>query len=276
MAECGLVNLGSCLIQKTFEYILTLLNAPISPFLQLNLNLLSEPININLFLSLWTIVVYVLSMFYAILIMYSGFNFIISGYDSARRENAKNWLRNVLIMIILVQASFFIYKLTISLSASLTSAMLTLIDPNFYLIGVGGIADLGMAILFSFLYVCTLITTSFVLVLRYAIVSVGVVFFPIAIFFYFIPALKQYGSLIMNFLEIAIFISFLDAIILIGFSKLITIGIFANMTVLILISAFLLIDILTLFLMFFSIVKSAFKTGEKIAGTIGSVAKYFA
>jgi hypothetical protein len=119
--------------------------------------------------------VYMLSMFYAFLIMYSGFNFIISGHDVVKRENSKTWLRNVVIMIILVQSSYFIYQLVISLAASITNATITLIDPNFFLLGTGGFTDVGLSILFSLLYLGTLVISAFMLILRYAFVSIGVV-----------------------------------------------------------------------------------------------------
>jgi len=253
---CGLVNLGSCLPQVFFEFILGILNAPIRPFLEIILNLLSEPINISIFIRLWIIIVYMLSMFYALLLVGSGLSFMMSGYDSAKRENAKEWLRNVVIMIILVQASFFIYQLFIDLSASMTSATLSIIDEDFFLIGTDDIDDLGLAILFSFLYILTLIITALVLTLRYAIVAIGVVLLPIGIFFYFLNPLKAYGSLILNFLGIAVFVPFFDAILLIGFSELVNIGIFSNMKILVLISAFLLIDIVMIFLMTFAVIKA--------------------
>jgi hypothetical protein len=200
--------------------------------------------------------------------MYSGFNFIISGYDSAKRENAKNWLRNVILMIILVQSSFFLYKLVIDLSATLTSATLTLIDPNFFLLGTGGISDIGLAFTFGFLYLITQILTAFVLLLRYGIVCIGVVFFPLAIFFYFIPALKEYGSLILNFLGTCIFITFIDAVLLVGFSELVNIGILSNMKIFVLISAFSLINLVMFFMMFFSIIKSAINAKAGVATLI--------
>jgi hypothetical protein len=111
MAECGLLNLATCLPQKFFEYVESILNAPLQPLLNLAKDLLSAQVSIELFSGLWAIMVYVLSMFYALLLIYSGFTFIISGYDVYKRENAKEWLKNIVVMIILVQASFFIYEL---------------------------------------------------------------------------------------------------------------------------------------------------------------------
>jgi hypothetical protein len=203
-------------------------------------------------------------MFYALLLLGSGFNFMISGYDSAKREKAKTWLRNVLIMIVLVQASFFIYQLAIELSASATSAMLTLINQNFFLIGLNSISDLGMAIFFGLFYLCTLIVTSLVLVIRYAFVAIGVVLFPIGIFLYFMPALKQYGSLILNFLGIAIFVTIFDAILLAGFSQLVTLPVFENMRIIVVIAAFGIITVVMILLFFFGIVKSAFSVYNEV------------
>ncbi len=261
---CGLVNLGSCLTDSFFQFLLNVLNAPIRPFLQLTLNLLSEPVNLDLFVSMWAIIIYLLSMFYALFILFAGFNFMISGYDPAKREKAKEWLRNIMIMIVLIQSSYFIYQLVTNLSSIMTSATLTLIDPNFFLIGTNGINDLGISLLFSFAYISTLILTSIILVIRYAFVVIGVILLPIAIFFYFIPPLKQYGSLIMNFLGISIFITFFDSIMLAGFSKLVNVGIFGSMKIIVLISAFIFISVIMLLLLLFSIVKAGLNVYTEI------------
>ena len=253
---CGLVNLGSCLPEAFVEFILNILNAPIQPFLQLTISLLSEPIDLSVFTGLWIIIVYMLSMFYALLLVASGLSFMISGHDVSRRENAKQWLRNVIIMIVLIQASFFIYQLLIDLSASMTSAVLSLIDETFFLVSADELVGLGLAVLLTFAYLLVLIITALVLTLRYAIVAIGVVLLPIGIFLYFLPPAKQYGSLILNFLGIAIFVTFFDAILLIGFSQLVNIGIFSEMRVVVLISAFLLVDIVMFFLLFFAIIKA--------------------
>ena len=266
MPTCSLTNLGTCLVQNFFDFILTLINAPIQPLLQSVLDLLSTPVDLTLFFSMWVIIIYVLSMFYALLLMGSGFNFMISGYDSEKRENAKQWMRNVIIMIILVQASYFIYQLIIDLSSVVTSATLTLVDPNFFLLGTGGILDLGLAIFLSLVYVIVLLLTALVLVIRYAFVALGVVLFPIAIFFYFIPALKSYGSLILNFLGISIFVTILDALILAGFGKLTTIGAVSNFQVLVLIAGFILMNLFMVFLLFFAIVKSGMSVYQTVKG----------
>lgn len=264
MADCGLLNLASCLPQMFFGYISSILNAPIQPLLDVVKNLISSPVQIGLFSSIWAIMVYVLSMFYALLIIYSGFQFIVSGYDSAKRENAKARLTNTIIMIILIQASFFIYQLVVSLSASLTSTTLSLVNNNFFLLTLDNLPNVALEIIFFLFYILMLMITSLMLIIRYAVVAIGVVLFPLAIFFNFIPALKQYGLFLLNFLGIAVFITFLDAILLIGFSKLAEISLFANVKILLMISAFGLMNIMMFLLMFLSIIKSTLSVGTKI------------
>jgi len=270
MADCGLLNFATCLPQALFEYFLGLLNAIIQPLLTFVKGLLSEPIQIDLFVSLWAIIIYILSMFYAFLILYSGFNFIISGYDSAKREKAKDWLRNTIIMIVLVQASFFLYDLVIQLSSVMTSAVINMIDANFFLLTVDNLANVGLEISLFLVYVLTLLLTSLMLVIRYAIVAIGVVLFPMAIFFYFVEPLKPYGVLILNFLGVSIFVTFIDAIVLIGFSKLIGIALFANFKILVMISAFLCANALMFFLVFFSLIKAGISVGNQVVKVIST------
>lgn len=240
-----------------FEFLRDMINAPIQPFLQVTLHLLSEPIHIGLFSRVWAIMAYMLSLFYALLIMSSGVSLMLSGYDSAKRENAKEWLRNILIMIILVQASFFLYELVINLSAAMTSGMLSLVNQDFFLLSVRNASDLGLTIIFGAVYLIVLIFTSLILTIRYALVAIGVVLVPLGIFFYFIHPLKHYGKLILNILGTAIFVTFFDAIFLIGFSQLAQLPLFANIQAIVLIGAFLFIDILTAILLFFSIAKAS-------------------
>lgn len=271
MAECGILDLGSCLPQKFMEYVLSIINAPLQPFLYMVKSLLSEPIRIDLLIGIWAIIVYMLSMFYAFLIIYSGFSFITSGYDVSKRENAKSWLKNVIIMIILVQCSFFLYQLVLDLSSVMTASSLTLIDNNFFLLTVDSLPSIGLEFILAPIYLVTLLSTVIILTIRYAVVAIGAVLFPLGIFFYFIEPLRSYGLLILNFLGTAIFVTFLDVIILIGFSQLVSLPIFSEMKMLVMVSSFLTLNLVTIFLLFFSMLKSAFNVGMKVASIVTKV-----
>jgi len=273
--ECGLLNLASCIPQKLYEFFISIINAPIQPLLDLTKNLLTEPVNLAMFTSMWAIVMYILSLFYGLLFMYAGFNFMISGYDALKRSKAKEWFRNIFIMIVLIQASYFLYAVVIDINALLTSGIINLADQTFFLLTADNIINIGLQLFLGLLYVLTLLGTVLLLTLRYIFVAIGVVLIPFGIFFYFIPPLQSYGKLILNFLGICIFVTFFDAIIILACSKLIEISLFANFKILVMVSAFSIVNFLMFYLMFFSAIKSALKTGGQVAGTVASVAKYF-
>jgi hypothetical protein len=273
--DCGITNFGSCIPQIFFNFIINLLNAPLQPLLTLVKNLLTNPINLNLFSSIWAIIVYVLSMFYGLLMLYSGFNFMISGYDAVKRAKAKEWFRNIFIMIVLVQASFFIYQLIVDLGSLLTSGVLSLVDNSFFLLTGDNITNIGLQFIFVLVYVFVLLCTVIILTLRYLIIALGVVFVPIGIFCYFIPSLNSYGRLILNFLGICIFLAFIDALIFLVCSQLLTIPLFQNFKILVMISAFLFADLLMLYLMFFSAIKSSLDFVGRTSVIVASVGKYF-
>ena len=271
MAECSIFNIGSCLPQKFFEFVFDIINAPLGGFANTALDLLSEPVNLSIFFSVWAIIVYMLSMFYALLLISSGFTFIISGDNPEKREGAKMWLRNIVIMMILIQSSYFLYQLVIDLNSIMTSAVLSMLDPSFLLASGDSFSDIGSAVFFGLIYMIVLILTMIILVIRYDIMAIGVVLLPIAIFMYFIPFLRSYGALILNFLGTVIFASFFSAILLIGFSQLSTLPLFQNMNLLVPIASFLVIDVMIILLMLFSIVKAVFGVYTDIKSVKGKL-----
>ena len=273
--ECGLLNLSACLPQKLYDFFINILNSPIQPLLTLTKALMTEPIKLEAFVSLWAIILYVLSIFYGLLMLYSGFNFMISGYDAVKRARAKEWFRNIFIMIVLVQASYFIYSAVIDVNSLLTAGVISLVDQKFFLITADNIVNIGLQFFFAFIYVITLILTVIMLTFRYIIVAAGVVFVPIGIFLYFIPPVNSYGRLILNFLGTCIFITFFDSLILLVCSKLIDIPIFQNFKILVMITAFAIVNFLMFYFIIFSALKSAVKTGEHTAGIAMAVGKYF-
>jgi hypothetical protein len=143
-ADCGITNLASCISQSFFDFLLEILNAPIQPLLDMIYNLLTQPVNIDLFAEIWGIIVYILSMFYGILLMYVGLKFIISGYSLEQREKAKSSLANTIIMMVMVQASFYLYSLIIELTSSVTTVLLNMVQKNFFLLTIDNISNVGL------------------------------------------------------------------------------------------------------------------------------------
>ncbi len=257
MTSCGITNLGSCLVEKLFEFIIYLLNLPIKPILILINNLMIEPVNIDIFASIWAVIIYMLSLFYGILLLFIGFRFLVSGYSPEQREKAKKSLANILIMMVLIQISFFLYSLVLEIMASMTAVVYNSIPSDFFLITLDSFSNMGLELTLLLPYVAILVITLIFLTLRYICVGVGVVFFAIGIFFYFIEPLEAYGKLILNYLGVLIALPFFYSIILLASSKFLEIGIFSNLKILVMIGGFGLVNLFTLFLALFVIFKAA-------------------
>ncbi len=276
MEECGLLNLASCIPEKLYGFFISVLNAPITPLLDFIKNLLTEPVNIEVLIPLWAIILYVLSIFYGLLLLYAGMNFMLSGHNEIKRAKSKEWFQNIVLMILFTQMSFFLYSMILDVSSLLTAGMMNLVAPDFFLLTADNIINIGLQFFFALFYVLTLLLTMLILIIRYLTVAIGVVFFPIGIFLYFIPPVQDYGKLILNYLGICIFIGFFDSIIFLVASQLIQLPIFENMKIMVMIGTFSMTNFLMLYLLFFSIIKSALKTTSSVANPIISVAKYFA
>jgi len=253
MGLLDLEEFGDYIIEKLFGFVVKLLNMALQPFVDLIKKFMSEPVKLLVFAEAWSIIVYILSMFYGLLLIYVGFKFITSGESPEEREKAKSSLKNIIIMMILIQASYHLYDLIISLSSALTKVVLDLTTNNFFII-TSSPENIGFDIVLAFFYLIILIITLLVLILRYIFVSSGVIFFALGIFFYFISPLNQYGKLIINFLMACIFLPFFYSIVFLAGSKL---AVGSSYKTLIMIGSFALVLLFTALICLFVVAKSA-------------------
>ncbi|MBI5392730.1 hypothetical protein HZA96_02570 [Candidatus Woesearchaeota archaeon] len=271
--ECGLTNLASCIPEKMYNYILMIINAPLLPMLISVQKLLTADVSIAIFQHVWSVIRYILSFFYVFFFLYAGFIFLTSNANPIKRSYAKDMLTNTFIMIVLIQGSYYIYDLILSLSSVMNSTILSMIDPKFFLLTADNLVNIGLEFIMSFVYALTLFFTMLMLVLRYLVVSFGVVLFPLGIFFYFIPPLKGYGKFILNLLGIFIFITFIDLLIILACSKLIEVPLFENIKILVMITCFAIVNYTLWLAIKFAMKKSS---NVSIKDDIQQAAKYIA
>ena len=256
---CSITNLGACLPESFFSYIVSLLNGPVSPLLDLVKKLLVEPVNVEVFYGFWQLVMYLLSFFYIFLFIYCGYMFITSGYDSAKRASAKSWLQRVVLMILFITASFFLYRLALDVTASISTSMYGLIDPNFFKVVADDLPSLGLQLLFVGAYVVMLAISVLLLAVRYLVVCLGVVLFPIGIFLYFFPPTEEYGKFILHILAALLLLPFFQCLVLVGCAQLMTDQSFTNMNILVATTAFTLMNLLTI-IVFYLVLNKTSKT----------------
>jgi len=257
--SCSITNLGDCLPEAFFNYVLDIINTPLEILLGLIKGLLAEAIDPSAFSEVWAIVVYIISMFYGLLLLWSGLNFIISGYNFERRENAKEWLKNILLMVFLVQASYLLYVMLLDVNTSLTTAIFNLISEDFFIFTIDSFSEVANELMYGSVYLLVLLCTIVILTIRFIIVSFGVALFPIGIFMYFIQPLRGFGKALLNFLFINIFISFFASLIFLVGSVLLDTSLFADTKMLLMIATFLLVDVLLVYFLLYGLVMGALK-----------------
>jgi len=275
LVECGLAELGTCLPEMFFQFILSILNGAIEPLLELVKILLSDPVNTMAFYPLWAVVIYILSLFYGLFFLFSGFNFLISGYDAVKRERAKTGFANIVLMVLFVQSSFLIYNLITELAGLLSTGVIGLINPDFFLANADNVNGLGLQIILLVPYLITLVITIALLGLRYLLVMVGVAFFPFGIFFYFISPLQPYGKMIMNTLMVVIFTPFFASLIIFSASALTQLPIFENWGIILSMITFVTVNLFFLGFIIFAILKSVnVATNSSIGQALKQVGGY--
>ncbi|MBD3268548.1 hypothetical protein GF373_17910 [bacterium] len=253
--ECGLDNITACFIDALEDWLKDIINAPLHLFLSFIEHILSTAPSISSFGSLWTVIVTLISVFYGILILAAGINFMVSGSNATKREYAKQWLQNILIMIVLIQSSYLIYSLAGQIAHGLSSGMFNLINNSFFEVQLN-FHDIATYITMGGFYMTTLFITSMLLSAVYALASMGVVLCPIGILFYFIPPLRDFGKFILSTLGVLLSIPFVSSIILVAGSFLSETSTYSGFHLVLAISCFMLVNLTILALLLFAMIRS--------------------
>ena len=271
--DCGLDNLAICIPQKMVEFVVSIFNAPVDFLLDSIKDYLTEPVEIEHFRGLWQIMVYILSIFYGLFLLFAGYQFIISGNDVVKREMAKDWLKNIIFMIVFVQASYILYKILLAMGAGLSEGIMSLINNSFFNITGSSLSELGLQFILSFFYINTLTFTLIMLFIRYLLVSLGIVLFPLGLFLYFIPPLRGYGKLIIEVGLILILLPFFQGLILLIGSMLVQLPLFDDLKIIVMIGVFSLVNLAMLFLIAMVGIKAMNYAGG-VSGSVKAAMKY--
>ena len=266
--SCGITNFASCLPEKIFSYFGKIVTAPLDSMLTFVKTIIAMPANTDLFKDLWATMVYIISMFYGLMFMWSGFQFMVSGYDVVQRDKAKTFLRNTIVMIVFVQCSYYLYLLIIEISEIMTSGVMNIIPQDFFSVQMTGITQAIAYQLFSISLIGILLIVCLLLLIRFLVVSLGVALFPIAIFCYFVEPLNSYGKLMLNFLFSNIFVNFFICLIILAFSRITYSPHFAEFKIYAMMATYLCVIIVMIFVCWFSVIKSAVNSTSSVVSVI--------
>ena len=94
MVECDFGNIGECVTEQFFGYFNDLINSAISPILSTLKNMLITNIDLTPFFSIWKIMLWTMSFFYIIVLVYCGITLMHSGSDPIKRNKSKNLFKS--------------------------------------------------------------------------------------------------------------------------------------------------------------------------------------
>jgi len=161
---------------------------------------------------LWQVIVYIISLFYLLLFLIVGLLFIFSSFDSARRATAKDWFKSTVFLVVGVNASFLFYSLFLGLGSGIANYLW--VSQFEQLFSTNALSGLNFVLLL--VYAGAVLIAFITFFVRYLLLLLGTVLFPIAIFFYFIPPLKTWGKMFLEILFAGVLMQIIDVIVFIG------------------------------------------------------------
>lgn len=157
----------------------------------------------------WNIVRTVISSLYLTVLTYAGLKLMIgtiAGEDE--RNTLKRWVGGSIVSILLVNMSYILYGFAIQLNVGLSAMVFK--QPNL----IGFVAASAAFTMLLVVQTSTVLFVILLLIVRHLLVIVGVVFFPIAIFLYYLPPTRRFGKLLSTLVFANIFIQFFEVLCL--------------------------------------------------------------
>ncbi len=215
----ALTNLPGQIVSEFFTYLVNGLASTAASLTDAAFKFIFASPDPHWLCSAYNAVMAVLNSLYALVLMGLALFFIVRSGDVEGRLEARKWLENLLVMIVVLSFSFPLFCM--------------LLDFNTYL--VNSLANQSMNALFHFqanpanqimalvvlLFGITFqMATYITLLLRYILIFVMLLLFPISIFLYFIPPMQNWGKTFIKIILVFIFMPTADALVLVGISSL--------------------------------------------------------
>ncbi|VVC03106.1 Uncharacterised protein [Candidatus Bilamarchaeum dharawalense] len=216
-------NLPTCIVEKFFSSIVSGFVYSAQEFLESSLKFIITGPSLDSFCIPYQKVMTILESLYTIALMGLGAYFITTSTDPEKRAIAKLWIESVLFMIILLSFSFPIFKMIMDLNLYITTSIYSQSFANMLNVQVA-FTSLIFALVMSFTFLTAAAITFFTLIIRYIAIPFLLLLFPIAIFLYFLPFTKEWGSFLLKFTLLIVFMTAIDAVVVLGMSFLLGAG----------------------------------------------------
>lgn len=218
-----LYNLPNCIVESFFNSLISGFAYSAKQFLESALNLIISTPPLSNFCPVYSRVMGLLESLYTIALMGVGAYYIASSNDPEKRANAKLWLEKVFFMIILLGFSFDIFKMILEFNQYITNSFYDQTFVNLFNIQTS-FSSLIFAFAISSQFIFSATLTFFTLLVRYLMIPFLFLLFPIAIFLYFLPFTKYWGSFLLKFILLIVFMTSIDSVLILGMSYLLRVN----------------------------------------------------
>jgi hypothetical protein len=214
-----LSNLPACIADAILSAIANGLVYTSQKFLSAAMIFLTASPDIKWFCTPYTAVMSILESLYSITIMGAGLYYIINATEVEGRAKAKQWLKNLFFMVIMLAFSFYLFDTLLSLNQYISTTLYNTANPNLFNIGNISESVVFVLVMVSGFSIMSGVTVS-TLTARYLLIPFALLLFPIAIFLYFIPFARDWGLMILRTIILIVFMTSVDALVISGLSFL--------------------------------------------------------
>ena len=214
-----LTNLPGCIAEAIINTLASGFVYTVDQFLTASFNFIAATPTLTWFCTPYNNVMAIIESLYAIAFMALGLFYIFRSTDVEGRLAAKEWLKNIFFLMLLLSFSFKLFDILVSINSYLTTSFLASVSREVFNPSVAfGSLVFAFVILITSVFVLGL--TFMTLLARYLLIPFLLLLFPIAIFLYFLPFTKQWGSAFLKMIVSIIFMSSLDALLIMALSML--------------------------------------------------------
>jgi len=212
-------QLPGLIVNAFFAFLVAGLMASTQQLVDASFHFLFSAPDPSLFCTPYNAVLSILESVYSVLLMGLALYFIARATDVSGRVAAKRWLERMIVMIVVLSFAYPFFETMLDfntyLATNLASSSMAVLFRS-----PGSFASAILALVLLFPLISMLMLTFMTLVARYLLIPFAFLFFPIAIFLYFIPATESWGRTFLKIIFSLVFMTAFDSLVLLGLSAL--------------------------------------------------------
>jgi len=212
-------NLPGCITESVLGTFTSGFAYSIDQFLSASFTLIAATPDLHWFCTPYNNIMSIIESLYSLAFIALGFYYVFRSTDIEGRLAAKEWLKNLVMMIAILSFSFELFDILVSLNSYLTLSFLQYASQDVFSPSIA-----FTSLVFAFFVLSTssfIVWLAFMTILaHYLLTPFLLLLFPISIFLYFMPFTKEWGTVFLKLIVSVVFMSAIDALLIMSLSIL--------------------------------------------------------